>query len=342
MPTNFARYAELRQRVLTAAMMLLVVNLVGVIGYQLIEGWSFLDALFMTVITESTIGYGETKPLSDAGRVFTIILIFLSLGLVSYAISVLFSFAVGGEFKRIIQGHRMDNAIQKLTDHIIICGAGNTGRYIVDEFRKVRVPFVIIDRDPEVIESLNKQAGVLTILADATEDTALLAAGITRARGLVSTLNDDKENVFVVLGARSMNPNLRIVSEVVNAENTEKLRKAGATEIVSPHATGGLRLASVMIRPTVVSFLDQMLRTTEEGGQVLRVSEEPVSRMPRWLGKTLEEAAIESRTGLLILAIRESAGPYRFNPGRQTVLRAGDVLIVMGPMAQIELLEKER
>jgi voltage-gated potassium channel len=336
-PLHGARFAELRKRIAIASILLFIMNVVGVVGYRFIErDWSWLDAFFMTVITESTIGYGETKPLDDPGRVFTIALIFMSVGTVSYAVSMLFSLAVGGEFKRIIQGHRMDNAIARLKNHIIVCGAGSTGRYIIDEFTKLNVSFIVVERDPAVITTItNHYPGVLVIHGDATDDTTLLSAGIEHAKGLISTLLDDKDNVFVVLSAHSINPGLRIVTKVVNEENREKLRKAGAAEVISPNATGGLRMASVMIRPTVVSFLDQMLRSSEESGHALRVAEEYIDELPELQGKSLAEADIENSAGLLILALKSPDGKYMFNPAKHTVLQRGDMLIVMGPVERI-------
>jgi voltage-gated potassium channel len=342
LPLHGARFAELRKRITIAVVLLLIMNVVGVLGYKLIEhDWSWLDSFFMTVITESTIGYGETKPLDDAGRVFTIVLIFMSVGTVSYAISMLFSLAVGGEFKRIIQGHRMDNAIARLRNHIIICGAGNTGRHIIDEFTKLSVPFIIVERDTDVIATISKHfPSVLVVHGDATDDTTLLSAGIEHAKGLISTLLDDKDNVFVVLSAHSINPGLRIVTKVVQEENREKLRKAGAAEVISPNATGGLRMASVMIRPTVVSFLDQMLRSSEESGHALRVAEEYIDELPELQGKTLAQADIEKHTGLLILALKSPDGKYTFNPPKHTVLKRGDMLIVMGPVDRIAMMKR--
>jgi voltage-gated potassium channel len=332
------RFALVRSRFGTAIALLIGVNLIGVVGYHLIEGWSWLDALFMTVITETTIGYGETRPLSEPwGRLFTIVLIFMSVGTAGYAISTLFSFIVEGEFNRIIQGQRMDNQIAALHNHIIICGAGDTGRYIIEEFSKISAPYVVVERNTNALQGLKQLSDMLYIHGDATNDAILQSAGIERARGLVSALSDDKDNVFVVLSARALNPNLRIVARLVHEENREKLRKAGANEIVSPNAIGGLRMASVMVRPTVVSFLDQMLRAT---GQTLRVEEVHVDKSPTLLGKTLTDANIEQRTGVLVVALKAHNGDYQFNPPRNTVLRQGDILIVMGPIERLALMNQ--
>src|SRR5262249_31534372 len=233
---------------------------IGTLGYHFLEGWSLLDALFMTVITMATVGYGEIHPLSQNGRIFTIFLILGSVATVGYAVSVIGAFIIEGELYQAIRGRRMDRRITSLRDHIIICGGGHVGKYVVQECFKTRTPFVLIEQDQDALQDVGEVGDLLHLQADATEDETLRLAGIDRARGLVATLGDDKDNVFIVLTARALNPKLRIVGRVIEEKNAEKLRKAGADEVVSTNAIGGLRIASVMLRPAVVTFLDEMLR----------------------------------------------------------------------------------
>lgn len=323
----------------TALLLILAVNVFGTLGYLLIERWSFLDALFMTVITETTIGYGTPYPLSANGSIFTILLIVVSVGSFGYALSTGVAFIVEGEFNRIIQGQRMDHRIAKLQDHIILCSAGYVGWHIAQEFLKTQTPFVLIERDPLKIQSFLQMGDILYVQGDPTTDETLRAAGIERAKGLVAALDDDKDNVFVVLSANALKPTLRIVAQLITEENAEKLRKAGADEIISPTAIGGLRMASVMLRPAVVTFLDEMMRAT---GQVMRVEEVHIADAPSLTDVTLAEANIEQRTGLLVVALKSPDGGYQFNPPRQTMLRAADILIVMGPRERIALLERAK
>jgi voltage-gated potassium channel len=315
--------------------MLLAVTVIGTLGYSLLEGWSLLDALYMTIISMTTVGYGETWELTQNGRIFTIFLLIISIGTAGYAISTMVTFIVEGELRHVIRGRRMDKRIANLENHIILCGGGRTGKHIAEEFYKTHTPFVVIEQDSTLLENLWQMGDILALQADATQDEALLLAGIERARGLVAVLGEDKDNVFIVLSARALNPKLRIISRLIEEENAEKLRKAGADEVVSPNAIGGLRMASVMIRPTVVNFLDEMLRTT---GQTLRVDEVLVDDASRLVGKTLGEAELGRRTGLLVVALRPQDGGYEFNPGARRVLQHGDILIVIGTREQIAKL----
>jgi voltage-gated potassium channel len=318
-----------------ALLLIVVVMGGGTLGYAVIEGWDILDALYMTIITMATIGYGETHPLSDGGRVFTIGLIIVSIGTAGYAVSTVAAFIVEGEFYRIIRERRMDQRIAQLTHHVIVCGGGRTGKYIADEFYRTQTPFVLIEQDEEVLRSALQIGDFPYLQGDATDDETLRLAGIERAKGLVAALGEDKDNVFITLSARALNPTLRVIARVNDDANASKLLKAGADEVVSPNRIGGLRMASIMIRPAVVTFLDEMLRVP---GQTLRVDEAHIDQAPGLIGKTLGQADIGRRTGMLVMAIKSPDSGYRFNPGANTVLKTGDILIVVGTREQIAAL----
>jgi voltage-gated potassium channel len=329
--------ARYQSRLMVALGLIAALAVTGTLGYTLIEGWGVLDALYMTVITMGTVGYGETRPLSDTGRLFTIGLIVMSIGIAGYSISTLAAFIVEGEFFRLIQERRMDQRIAKLKDHLILCGGGRTGRYIAEEFYRTKTPFVLIELDPEVLAATQQIGDFPYLQADATDDETLRLAGIERAKGLVAALGEDKDNVFIVLSARALNSRLRVVARVNEEVNANKLIKAGADDVVSPNAIGGLRMASIMLRPAVVSFLDEMLRVP---GQALRVDEVHIEHIPGLQGKTLGETNIARRTGMLVMAIKSPARGYQFNPGASTVLQAGDILIVVGTREQIGRLHE--
>lgn len=330
-------FTAYRFRLLRALLMIVTIAVVGTLGYYILEDWSLLDALYMTIISMTTVGYGETRELTEVGRIFTMLLLVSSVGTAGYAVSTLASFIVEGEFNRILRGRRMDRRIAKLRDHIILCGSGPTGRYVAEELFKTQTPFVVIEREPSGVQYLLQIGDIIYLEGDATQDETLLLAGIKRASGLIAVLGEDKDNVFVVLSARALNPDLRIVARLIEEDNAEKLRKAGADEIVSPNAIGGLRIASVMLRPTVVSFLDEMLRVSEE---TLRVEEVHIDHAPALVGKTLGTADIGRRAGLLVVARKSYDGEYQFNPGAHTMLQKGDILIVIGTREQIAALEK--
>jgi voltage-gated potassium channel len=331
------RLSSYRFRALSTLVMILVIIIVGTLGYILLEGWSLLDSLYMTVISVTTVGYGEIRELTGAGRIFTIFLLVGSIGVAGYAVSTLTSFVVEGEFQNILRGRLMDRRIANLKNHIILCGGGPTGKYVAEEMHKTQTPFMVIERDADAIQQILQIGDVLHLQGDATQDETLLMAGIERAQGLIAVLGEDKDNVFIVLSARALNPKLRIVARVIDEENAEKLRKAGADEIVAPNAIGGLRMASLMLRPTVVNFLDEMLRVQE---QTLRVDEVHINDIASLSGQTLGEADIGRRTGLLVVARRPESGGYQFSPGAQTTLQDGDVLIVIGTREQISALRQ--
>ncbi len=324
-------------RILRAFVFFMITLLIGTLGYHRLEGWSMMDGLYMTVITMTTIGYGETGPLSETGRVFTILLSLIAVGVGGYAISTGAAFIVEGDFRRIFNGNKMDKEIAQLNKHIIICGAGRVGLQIAAEFYKTRTPFVIVDTKLEAIEQLQYLGNVLYQQGDATKDKTLRLAGIERAAGLIATLSDDKDNAFIVLSGRSLNPNLRIVARLGEDENAEKLRRVGADEIISPHAIGGMRMASLMIRPNVVTFLDEMLSIS---GQTLRFEEVKVDQNPALIDQTLIEIDIGRRIGLLVVAIKDNDDHYSFNPKAQTILKGGDTLIVIGTPEQLTALHQ--
>jgi voltage-gated potassium channel len=334
--TRLARHTAYYQNRLYGALLLIIgVAIAGTLGYRLLEGWDVLDALYMTIITMTTVGYGETRPLSDTGRWFTIGLIITSIGIAGYAVSTVAAFILEGEFYRLIQERRMDQRLAKLKHHVIVCGGGRTGKYIAEEFYRTQTPFVLVEIDPAALENAQPIGDFPYLQGDATDDDILKLAGIARARGLIAALGEDKDNVFIVLSARSLNPDLRVIARVNDDTNASKLIKAGADEIISPNAIGGLRMASVMIRPTVVSFLDEMLRVPD---QTLRIDEVHIDSVPHLVGQTIGDANLGRRTGMLVVAIKSQSTGYRFNPGANTVLRSGDVLIVIGTPDQVAAL----
>lgn len=318
------------------AFVLVLVHVVGVMGYVLIEGWSLFDALYMTVITLGTVGYGETHPLSNAGRVFTIGLIFVGIGSFTYALSTLAAFLVEAHVFGLWRKRRMDRHISALEDHIIVCGGGETAFHIVQELVQTRTPFVIIERDASQEERLQQFAEqALYIIGDASDSSILRQARVETARGLVACMSDDKENLFAVYEARDLNPKLRIVSRLVNDEAKHKLVRAGANGVVPMERIGALRLASEVLRPHVVSVLDVMLR--EPG--LVRVQEIEVGEGAA--GQTLKDLNLSDHAGVIIFALREG-GTLRhvFNPPPDRVLAKGDVLIGCADPGQLEVARR--
>lgn len=308
----------------------------GTVGYQMIEGWSFFDSLYMTVITVASVGFQEVHPLSTAGRSFTIGLIIVGLGGVAYGLGTITAFWVEGDLLHLWEKRTMERQIAALRDHIVVCGGGETGRHVAGELLRTRQPFVCIELDPARADVLRKLgAGMLYITGDATSSEVLRMAGVETARGLVACLPNDKDNLFALLSARDLNPTMRIVTRAVSDDASPKLQKAGADAVVSVPAIGALRLASAMVRPNVVDFLDAMLR--EPGAT--RVQEVTVG--PAVAGRPLGALALQERTGVIVFAVREAATRrHAFNPPPERVLAAGDVLMGCADLEQLGALTR--
>ncbi len=323
------------RRLIKVISALAAVFLAGIIGYSTIEGWSLFDSLYMTVITIASVGYGETHPLSFEGRLFTIILILCGSATLIYGLSILTAFIVEGDLTDILRRRTMLKKISALKGHFIVCGMSATGKYVIDELKKTGRSFVVIERDPERIKALS-EAGIFNIEGDATNDAVLQSANIQSAAGLLTTLHADSDNLFVVVTARGLNPSLKIIAKAINEESERKLRQVGADSVVMPNFIGGLRMASEMIRPSVVSFLDTMLRSSDH---TLRVEEINITDTSPHRGKSLDETAIMEMEGVTVIAVSDGTGPYRFNPSRDRLLSSGDVVVVMGVVENIMQLK---
>jgi voltage-gated potassium channel len=341
--------AEMRGRLVMAAIGLFSVFAIGTVGYYLM-GWYWLgaqhwplgDCAYMTVVTLTTVGYAEILPVATVpgGRLFTALVIFAGLASAVYFTSALTTFLIEGEFQHLRTRRRMKKLIDALQDHIIVCGVGAHGSAVVEELLATRWPLVAIDRDAERLERIHELPGgenVPAILGDATEDEVLLDAGIGRARGLITSLPDDADNLLVIVTARPLGPQLKIVAKADKQKTREKFRKAGADSVVTPAHIGGVRMVSEMIRPRVIEFLDLMLRDRDKN---LRIEEVELPSGSRLNGKPLAEARIREKANLLVIAVREAAGNFVYNPGPTYQLAAGMSLIVLGETDSVVLLRQ--
>lgn len=328
-------------RLVSATFFLLLSLVIGAAGYYYVgEGrWNWFECFYMTVITLSTVGFGETLDgmhQVQGARVVTIVLIVLGSGTLLYFISNFTALIVEGDLQGIIRSRGMRRAIEKLENHIIVCGVGSTGVHIVEELLAVNQPFVVIDQDEERIRALEADLRIelLHVVGDATDDHTLEAAGIDTARGVIAALHDDKDNLFVTISAKALNRSLRIVAKAVEAQTEKKLVRAGADSVVSPTSIGGMRLVSEMIRPRTVEFLDRMLR---DKAQNLRVDEAEITEESPLVDKTLAQTSIRN-TGALVIAVRLPHGEYIYNPPSDLRLQAGAHLIVIAPAGSIQSL----
>jgi voltage-gated potassium channel len=312
------------------------VTVAGTLGYMLIEKWPPLDSLYMTIITLTTVGFGEIRELSEAGRLFTIFLILFGIGTVGYGVGNLAAFLIEGRLQDLFRERRMERDIENLEDHIILCGYGQNGAHAGEELRRSGILFLVIEKDTEKVERLREE-GLLVLQGDATEDETLRKAGIERAYGLITALPQDADNVYVTLTARGFNPDLTIVAMATSESAERKLLRAGANRVISPSEIGGRRMASVLIRPEVVNFLDVMMHGDD---LELRLEEVRIQEGSHIVGKSIRDCRIREHTGALVIAYRPRGKPLVVNPAAETVLQPGDVLIVMGKEGQIEYLRE--
>lgn len=321
------------RRAFQLSALLVFILCAGVLGYHYIEGWSLFDAFYMTVITLATVGYGETHPLTLPGRMFTIFLILGGMSIIFYALTEITTFVVEGEMTGFLRRSRMNRHISKLKNHYILCGAGKSGVHVLNELRKTGRNCVVIEKDPAKVKNLLSER-VPVVEGEATEDQVLRLAGIDRAAGLVTALPSDKDNLFVVITARGLNPKIRIVSKVDEITSREKFLRSGANTAVSSTFIGGMRMASELIRPTTVSFLDTMLYGTPS----LRVEEVHVGSTSRYIGSTLGTCDAIQQSGVVLVSIKDGTTKegFRFNPPAETRLRAGDTLIIIGDRTQVD------
>jgi voltage-gated potassium channel len=318
--------------------LLLFILIAGTLGYHFIEGWSLFDSLYMSVITLATVGYGETHPLTIAGRVFTIFLILGGMGIILYGISELTQFIVQGGIAGILRRRKMERTIKKISHHYILCGAGKNGHYVLEELIRTKRKVVAVEKDAKKVQALIDR-GIPTIEGDASNDNILRSAGIDRAIGLVSTLPEDKDNLFVVITARGLNPKLRIVAKVDDIEVREKFFRSGADSAVSAPYIGGLRMASELIRPDTTTFLDSMMRDSS----VLRVDEVKIGSTTTYRGKSIESYDVLDASGVVLVSMRRGKDErdFLFNPPPSTIVDAGDTLIVIGNPEQLETLRSK-
>jgi voltage-gated potassium channel len=329
---------DVRRRLARAALATAFVFLVGVAGYAIIgrSTSSFVDAVYMTVITLTTVGYGEIIPLDGkpGGRIFTMLLLLAGVGVLVYFTSTVTAFFVEGHVTRVFWRNRMRKAIEGLSDHFIVCGTGGIADSVVAELIRVGLRVVVVAPEGSLVSP--EDTDVLRVFGDPSDEAILNDAGILRAAGLVAALDSDQANIVTTLTAREASSTLRIVAMVTEMRNETKFRRAGANEVVNPTAIGGLRLASALIRPTVVTFLDSMLRVRD---RQLSIDEVVIPPGSSAVGKQVGSLAINALPGLLLLAVVEPDRTTRhFKPAEELVLEAGSALIIMGSAAEVGAL----
>ena len=330
-----------QRKIIIALVMLIGLLVMGTIGYFVLERdnpqgeWRLLDAIYMTVITLTTAGHDDLE-MSDSARIFTIFLLIGGIGVFTYSVTIATAFLIEGQLQSFFRQQKMVRTVDKLSNHYIICGLGDTGVHVLDEMLKADVEFVGIEFDEERLTQLTDTRDFAYLQGDATDDELLIRAGIVRAQGLVTCLSRDQDNLFVVISARKLNRRLKIASKAVEDNSPGKLVTAGADEVVLPDHIGGLRLASSILYPHLVEFLENI--TQDQQGT--HFAECIVQRNSPIDGISLKNANIQEQTGLVVLAIRYTDGVFLYNPPGDKLIEAGDALLVIANQRQLQTLRK--
>ncbi len=328
---------KLRSRPLIVVFTLLLIIIFGTAGYVVLEGYTPLEALYMTIITLTTVGFGEVRPLDETGRIFTIVLIGVGAIFVLSQIAYLGEYIVDGQLLRVYRRKRVKKKLSEMEGHYIICGYGQMGKVIVSELISHHVPVVVVDSSPEEELKLVEN-DIPHFLGDATEEETLLAVGIKKAKGLVSVVTKDSDNVFIVLTARDLNKDLFICARASSPGTEKRLIKAGANRVVSPYISGAKRIAQNILRPTVTDFVELAL-----SGEGMELSMEEIKLLPNAsiIGKDLIQSEIRNTYNLIVIAIKRADGTMIYNPSPREVFQEGDILITIGPKNNLEQFAKD-
>lgn len=325
-------------RLLQPFIVLHVIVVTGILGYMIIEKSNFSDAVYMTTITITTVGYGEVIPLSEAGRLFTIFLLIASWLTYAFVITRITQFVVSGELNQYFKNRKLMREIARLQDHVIICGYGRNGNQAANILTAHQVPFIVIEKDEHLVQRVDAEGtGIIRLEGDATDDDILRAAGVERARALITTLPADAQNVFIVLSARSLNPRLKIISRASESTSVAKLKKAGADNVIMPDFIGGTHMATLISKPDVVEFIDFL---SGEQGHSIHMESVSFDDLPGSLrDKSLHDVMGWKKTGVNCIGIKDKDGNFMINPPEDTYITPGMRVIVLGTIEQIRAMK---
>lgn len=319
-------------------LLIILIVCIGVLGYMIIEKYSLLDAFYMTIITVATVGFEEVHKLSDAGRIFTAFLIITSFGTFAYAVSSISKYIVDGEFNRYLKNYKVTAAIEKLEGHVIICGYGRNGRQAAHVLKKNNRRFVVIEEKNAIVSAVNHKYSDLVIEGNATQDEVLERAGIRRASAIITTLPIDADNLFIVLSSRTINPKLTIISRASEDNSDKKLKLAGANNVIMPDKIGGAHMASLVMKPDVMEFVDFI---TGQGGDNIRLEEIKFENLSaEFKNKSIRDLEIRNRSGANIIGFKKGNGEYIINPSADTLILPDAKLFVLGTTEQINRLRE--
>lgn len=315
-----------------------LVVIIGVIGFETIEGYDLVESIYMTMITISTVGFGEVKELSDIGRIFTSLLILLSIGTYAYVISVFTRFAIQSEFYKKMKERKFVKEISKLEGHVIICGYGRNGRQAAETLKRHGKQFVIIDSNEDIVSELQASGEFLAITGDVTDDEILDESNVKKAASLIAALPNDANNLFLVLSARQLNPHMKIISRATSDKTVNKLYVAGADNVIMPDKVGGTHMATLVVSPDLVEFIDNITVGNEKGITLEELSYQDIPEELK--GKTIKELQLRENSGCTIIGLKTPDGSYTINPSADTKIAEDCKFFVLGNPEQIQALNK--
>lgn len=318
-----------------AILLSFLLMITGTAGYMIIEGWNALDALFMTITTISTVGYGEVHPLSTLGRIYSIVLIVMGVFFFLYVGGAVIKFMIEGRMRILLGRRRLDQKIARLKNHYIVCGYGRIGKVVCDKLKRENYSMVIIDKDPELFDTFETKK-LMYICGDAGDEAVLLKSGLLHAKALVAALATDTDNVFLVLTARQLAPRLSIIARAGNDAAKVKLKAAGANTVEAPYETGAATMAQRIIRPTVTNFLDLAFTRHHEN---IQMEEIPIAAASCLNGLMLKDSGIRQQYNLIIIAIKKADDQMLFNPSFEAKLNTGDTVVAVGEPSSLKKLE---
>ncbi|MEE3147750.1 MAG: potassium channel protein [Bacteroidota bacterium] len=327
-----------RSRIYVAILLIISMLMLGVFGFRFLAEYTWTDAVYMTMITISTVGFGEVQPLNDSAKIFTVILILVSVIVLGYAISIITEYILSRSNFELIKQRSVQKKIDSLNNHVIVVGFGRNGKQAAQKLTTYGRPFVVIERDEEIVNKFHSDQ-MLFVTGNANEDEVLVQAGVKRASTLISALPDDSDNLFVVLSARQINPDLKIISRASEETTYQKLKFAGADNVIMPDKIGGDHMASLVVVPDLVDFLDNLQVATEGRVNVQQVTFEAVC--PDLKTRSIRDIDLRNKTGCSIIGYKSAEGDYILNPEASLKLERGCILIVIGRPEQIENLHRE-
>ncbi len=332
------RRFSLFRNLILAFVFLVIILAVGVVGYSFIEDYTILEAFYMTVITLSTVGYGEVRPLSEGGQLFTSVLIITSFGIFAYAVSAVTGAIFSGDLARFYKYYRLEKRIKKMENHVIICGYGRNGRRAAQKLQAYGRDFLVVEDSEERIDDYLKDSGLVFIKGDATQEEVLETAGIHRAKSIISTLSEDADNLYLVITARELNRNINIISRAASGAAEKKLKAVGANYVVRPEGVGGAHMATLTISPNIVEFLDNI---SVEGSSSINLEEIEVSQITDRVDSfQLKDLALRQKTGCTIIGLKTTEGEYVINPAADAHIEPNSKLFVLGNPEEIKKLNR--